>query len=125
MICYIYFVNKRLVFYTDKSGNNPVDDFINTLSDRAANKVARALAPLHEFGIGTHIKEAKKVVGTPIWEIRILGKDSIRIMYTAALKDIVLLLHGFVKKSQKTPQKDLAVATRRLNDWINRHSQTS
>lgn len=112
----------RLIFYIDEHGNNPVKEFMESLSESANRKLTRAIAPLHEFGIGTHIREAKKLTGTSLWEIRVLGKDSLRILYTIITRDGVLLLHGFVKKKQKTPTGEIAIALKRLNDWKIRYN---
>lgn len=110
-----------MIFYIDARGRNFVKKFIESLPQRTNRKIARAIQPLSEFGIGTHIKDFKKIRDTPLWEIRILGKDSIRIFYTAVFGDNVLLLHGFVKKTRKTPVKEISKALKRLADWNNRH----
>jgi phage-related protein len=55
----------------------------------------------------------KKLRGTPLWEIRILGQDNLRVIYVVPYLDTVLVLHGFIKKTQKTPKKDLEVALSR------------
>lgn len=49
-----------------------------------------------------------------LWEVRVQITDGIaRILFTVAGAKMVLL-HGFVKKSQKTPADDLALARQRL-----------
>ena len=49
-----------------------------------------------------------------LWEIRVRLPDSIaRVLFTAADRQMILL-HGFIKKSQKTPQDDLELAKTRL-----------
>lgn len=110
-----------LVFYSDSHGNDPIRDFLDNLSKPAREKTIRAINPLTEFGIGSHILNTKKLVGTPLWEVRVLGKDSIRIVYAVVVANRVLILHGFIKKSQKTPVREISLAIKRLNDWKNRH----
>lgn len=52
-------------------------------------------------------------------EVRIrLGDASARVFFTVVGDDMVLL-HGFIKKSQKTPKSDLEVAIRRRNEVAN------
>ncbi len=63
----------------------------------------------------------KKVIGTQFWEIRLLGKDSIRILYVIPIKDKFLVLHGFKKKTQKTPAKELNIALIRYKDWMSKN----
>ena len=113
--------NMKLIFYFDLRGHDPVRDFLDHLSKSARDKTLRAITPLVEFGIGTHILNTKKLKGTPLWEVRVLGKDSVRILYAIAIAHRVLILHGFVKKSQKTPTKEINLALKRLSDWNSRH----
>jgi phage-related protein len=110
-----------VLFYEDTNNKSPVLDFVYSLPPSASEKVFRAIRPLEEFGVGTHILGVKKLVGTPIWEVRILGKDSIRIFFVVPVRGLVLILHGFIKKSQKTPSRDIRTAIARLEDWKRRH----
>jgi len=50
-----------------------------------------------------------------LFEIRIRRGGQIRILYFYHEKDLVVGVHGFVKKSQKTPQKELKQALRVMN----------
>lgn len=106
----------RVLYYVDCRGNNPVKEFIDSLSVAQQRKVLRAIQPVIEFGIGSHLRNTKKLVGTPLWEIRVLGKDNIRMFYAIEIKGIVLILNGFIKKSQKTPNKEIQLAMNRLED---------
>ena len=57
---------------------------------------------------------------TDLWEIRSkLSNGNIsRIFFT--VKDCeIILLHGFIKKSKKTPQKEIDLALTRKNQWLN------
>lgn len=110
-----------LIYYQDNRGKCEVKDFIHSLSEVQKDKVFRAIKPLSEFGLGTHLLNTKKLVGTPLWEVRVLGKDSIRIFFAVIVKNTVLILHGFIKKSQKTPSREINLALKRLSDWKSRH----
>jgi len=55
-----------------------------------------------------------KQLDNNLYELRIRGKREIRIFYCFKVNKIVLL-HGFVKKTQKTPDKEINTATSRLN----------
>src|SRR3989339_1081949 len=99
-ICYIYTMRKMtLIYYEEKNGKSQVKDFIHSLAELPKDKVIRAIKPLTEFGLGTHLLNTKKLVGTPLWEVLVLGKDSIRIFFAVVVNDVILVLHGFVKKS--------------------------
>lgn len=52
-----------------------------------------------------------------LWEMRITGRDGIaRVIYVAASARRVVVLHAFVKKTQKTPRRVLELAHRRLKE---------
>jgi phage-related protein len=48
------------------------------------------------------------------------GGSIVRIFYTAVAGRRIILLHGFVKKSQKTPRRELAIAEQRRVELIGR-----
>lgn len=57
-------------------------------------------------------------VGAGVREIRIREKSgAFRVIYLATLRDRVLVLHAFQKKTQATSKKDLDLATKRLKRW--------
>ena len=52
-----------------------------------------------------------------LWELRVkAGTDILRIIYTFEKGQIIILLHGFVKKDQKTPASELEMARKRLKE---------
>ena len=61
-------------------------------------------------------------IGKGVWEIRISDEaGQFRVIYIAKLKDAVFVLHCFQKKSQKTPLKDLDLASKRLRELLQGH----
>jgi phage-related protein len=109
-----------IYYYTTSEGEIPVKEFINSLSLKQQAKVLRIFQYMEVYGIQSILPYIKKLINLPIWEIRILGKDNIRIFYFVPVKDTVLILHGFMKKSQKTPEKEINIGLNRYNDWQNR-----
>ncbi len=107
-------------YYIDSKGNSPVKDFLDSLGEKQKTKVFRIFEVYEEYGLSSIMPHTKKVAATPFWEIRILGKDNIRIIYLMITKENILALHGFVKKSQKTPQKELKIALEKYKDWKER-----
>ena len=112
--------NWKIKVYESLSGEKPVEEFIKSLDERAQLKVSRTLDHLEEFGFEGAYPHVKKLTGTSLWEIRILGADSIRIFYVTITGKVFLLLHGFKKKAQKTPNKEIAIAEKRLNEYQSR-----
>lgn len=110
----------KIKAYESLSGDIPVEEFIKSLDEKARLKVSRTLDLLEVFGLAGVYPHVKKLTGTSLWELRILGSDSIRILYITITGKIFLLLHGFKKKSQKIPPKEIAIAKKRLNEYQSR-----
>ena len=114
-------INKTIVYYyLTSSRENPVKKFLDSLSEKQQAKILRIFQYIQEYGLQSILPHVKKLTGTPLWEIRILGKDNIRILYLIPTKTSVLILHGFIKKKQKTPVKELQLALTRYEDWKTR-----
>lgn len=59
-------------------------------------------------------------MGQGLFEIRAKGKEGIgRAFFCAFIENEILILHEFIKKTQKTPKKDLEIARQRLKDVKN------
>lgn len=104
----------QVVYYTSPSGKIPVKEFLDSAGSKIKTKALRILITLQEYGLQAIISHVKKLTGTPLWEIRILGGDSTRIMFVTQKEKQILLLHAFVKKTNKTSAKDIAIAIKRL-----------
>ncbi len=107
-------------YYESPSGNKPIEEFINSLEEKAQVKVFRIFDLLSEFGIRLGLPRVKKLTGTPLWELRILGSESIRVFYITREQKRFLLLHGFKKKTQKTNRKEIKIAVDRLHEYESR-----
>lgn len=103
----------KVIYYLTKSGDNPVKDFLNKRPS-AKLKALRILSNIQEYGLTTAIPHIKKLTSTPLWEIRILGQDSVRILYVTKAEKRILLLHDFEKKTDKTPFKEIKIALDRI-----------
>ena len=106
----------KIEYYSTSSGRIPVQKFIESLSNKPRAKVYNTLELLAEFGTKLGLPHAKKVTNTPLWELRVLGEASLRFFYIAKIGRTFLLLHGFAKKSQKIPKKEIKVALERLKN---------
>lgn len=113
-------VHWKVILYRRPSGDYPVQKFIDTLEIRAQSKVQDTIKLLREFGIRLGLPHVKKLSGTDLWELRILGSDNIRVLYVAVSGKTFVLLHGFKKKKDKTPPKEIKVAEDRLAEFRSR-----
>ena len=110
----------KIKVYESANGNKPLENFIKSLNEKAQLKISRTLELLEEFGLEGAYPHAKKLTGTSLWELRIIGSDSIRIFYITITGKTFLLLHGFKKKSQKIPSKEITTAKKRLIEYQSR-----
>ena len=89
-----------------------LERFIESLEKPTIAKVLRIIDLLEKFGQKLGLPHTKKI-STHLFELRISGKQEIRIFYSFH-KSQILLLHGFIKKSQKIPQKEIKIALQKL-----------
>lgn len=104
----------KVIYYITEKGNNPVTEFLDSIQKKDKAKFFRIFQHVREYGLLSVIPHVKKLTGIPLWEIRILGRSNARILYAIVIGDSILVLHGFVKKTQKTPEKELMTAMKRL-----------
>ena len=107
----------KILLYKTPQGETPINEFILSLEPKAQTKVYSVLELLKSFGISVGLPHIKKLTGTQLWEIRILGSDSIRILYITITSKTFLLLHGFKKKKNKTLTKEIKIAEERLAEF--------
>jgi phage-related protein len=104
--------------YKTASGRNPVEDYIDTLSDQDAAEIVAAMKRVARDGLSA----ARHLRGS-IYEVRVDGFDQIyRILFAplGRYQQVFLSLEGFSKKTRKTPVAKIGIAERRLRDWLNR-----
>lgn len=59
-------------------------------------------------------------MGSGLFELRLKSQEGIgRVFYCTLVKRRIVMLHQFVKKTNKTPPKELAIALRRMKEWKN------
>lgn len=102
-----------VVFFSLDSGREPVRDWLKDLDKDSKRAVGEDIKTL-QFGWPIGMPLARKMDDN-LWELRSkLDKGIARTFFTVYRNKLVLL-HGFIKKSQKTPLKELSLAKRRLN----------
>jgi phage-related protein len=100
-------------FYKEKNGRQPIREFLDSSNQSLRPKIIRQLKYLEKYGLTHENPNLKKLTGTPLWEVRILGKDSVRIICVAVIDGLIVVLHIFKKKSNKTSPKDFNLAFKR------------
>jgi phage-related protein len=112
-------VMRKIKFYKLETGKCPVEEFFDSLTNKQFEKIAFVLDLIEQIDIVPR-KYFKKLKSTDdIWEVRIQqGNNIFRILGFFDGKDLVILNHAFTKKSQKIPQKEIAVAEKRKRNYF-------
>lgn len=108
----------KIELYENARGEKLVEEFFDSLEIKARLKIKHAIELLEIFGLEGGYPHVKKLTGTSLWEYRILGSDSIRIIYISMTGKTFLILHGFKKKKQKTQTKEIKIAEERLEEYL-------
>lgn len=93
-------------------GENLIESFIVKQEQPTKAKITRMILILKQYGPNLGMPYSKKI-DKDLWELRISGKEAIRVFYTVR-KNEIILLHIFKKKTEKIPQKELKLAKQRL-----------
>jgi len=113
-------VDWTVEYYRDSKDKEPVAEFIDALSIETRAKVFRTIKLLKNYGVLLKEPYTRQVRGK-IRELRIRDSaGAVRIFYFTFTGRRIILLHGFVKKTEKTHPGEIAIAEKRMNDFINR-----
>ncbi len=111
----------RIEYYTDRNGNEPVRDFINVQSLDAQVAIFHDIELLEEFALDLRYPYVFKIKKTVVRELRTHhSSDIYRIFYFAFTGRKFILLHGFVKKTRKTPPNEIETAIKRMDEFKRR-----
>lgn len=103
-----------LTFETN-SGEKPVDEFIKKQQPQGRSKIAHNVRLLKQYGNKLGLPHSK-ALGRGLYELRIRGKEELRVFYCFVQQKTFYLLHACKKQKQQTPQKDLKIAQSRMKE---------
>ena len=113
----------KILFYRDKNGCSPVEEHIRELAAQNGKdsriklkKIQDCINALKYYGTLAG-EPYMKHLEDEIWELR---PSSDRILFVAWHNGSDVLLHYFIKKTQKTPRREIEKAKRELKDLIER-----
>ena len=116
----------QIEYYKKENGQIPVLDYLLTLPPKIRAKAFSEIELLEKHGSDLREPYTKPIKGEKyrdLFELRIkFSSDISRIFYFAYLGDRFVLLHGFTKKSEKTPSGELDRAIRYKEDYERRHN---
>ena len=112
---------RNIGFYRAESGASPIEEFLDSLSGKQAQRVAWVLRLIEEID-SVPAQYFKKMAGTEdIWEVRVQsGTDTIRLLGFLFGSHSLVLTNGFGKKTMKVPRREIALAEQRKRDYFNR-----
>ncbi len=110
----------EIIFYETENKKKPVEDFLNNLDIKMKRKALQEIKLLQECG--NSLKEPySKHIQDGLFELRIKQSSNIsRIFYFFYIEKKIILVSGFVKKTQKTPASEIKKALELKKDYERR-----
>lgn len=114
---------REIRFYRTPAGQCPVEEFLGSLPGKQAQKVVWVLRLVEELE-AVPAQYLKKLRGTyDLWEIRAQhGGNTFRILGFFEPREVLVLTHGFAKKSQRVPSREIEVAESRRREYLRRRA---
>jgi phage-related protein len=114
-------MRRTVIFYRMSNGRCPIEDFLDDLPSKVAQKIMWVVGLVKELDV-VPSQYLKKLPGTDdIWECRIVqGSNIYRLFAFFEKGGLVILTHGLVKKTQRTPPLEFRKAEEYKADWLQR-----
>ena len=114
----------EIEFYIKENGKIPVHDFLYSLYPKLRAKAFSDIELLSKMGSDLkepYVKPIKGKKNKGLYELRIkFSSDIARIFYFICYNNKYVLLHGFIKKTTKTPKQEIERARKYMEDYIRR-----
>ena len=110
----------KVLFYHTPGGTSPVEEFLESLDEKTQTRFAWAIEQLRVRNTQAGEPLVRHIEGK-IWELRRESNTNIyRLFYFFSTERRIVFLHGFQKKTKKTPGREIDIALARLEDYIKR-----
>jgi phage-related protein len=107
-------------FYRDEQGHNPARKFLESLDRKTRARFDWSIAQLRERNVRAGEPLVKHLEGK-LWELRRASSGNIyRLLYFFFAGRKIVFVHGFQKKTRKTPRGEIEIAKQRMDDYIRR-----
>jgi phage-related protein len=105
----------QVVFFKTLNGKEPVREWLLSLPEVQKKTIGTEIKVV-QYGWPLGMPVVRKMT-SDLWEVRIKIPSGIaRVLFTVD-DDLMILLHGFIKKSQKTPENELKTTKKRLQQY--------
>lgn len=110
----------EIKFYKDQTGRIPVREFLDSLDIKMRQKMLRSIQALQDMGVALRMPLSESLEDG-IFELRAkVGTNISRVMYFFVIGNQAILTHGFIKKTQKTPLREIDRAKKIRDEYMNR-----
>jgi Phage-related protein len=101
-------------FYQEESGNEPVREWLLEMSDKDRKIIGKDIRTVQiDWPVGSPLV---KPLGAGLWEIRSKLENRISRVFFIFHDSRIILLHGFIKKTQQTPPQEITLAKKRAKN---------
>jgi phage-related protein len=115
---------RTINFYRLPNGKSPIEEFLDSLTGKQAQKVLWVLQLVEELDVVPRQYFKKLVDIENLWEIRIqFGNDIFRLLGFFDGGTLLILTNGFSKKTQKIPAQEITLALRRKEEYLARRKK--
>ena len=105
--------------WTVETLNATVDAELSALPADLRARFTRTALLIESVGLERVREPHVKHLEGPLWEIRLKGRDGIaRALYVTVTGQRVVVVRAFVKKTQKTPRREIALALKRAEEVL-------
>ena len=116
-------MDKAAIYYEDLKGRKYAKDFVDGFDEKTRAKILARVEFLEK-----HWHEARRPIidkiDKDLYEVRVeFAWNNVRVLYAYMFKDYIVLLHGFVKKTDKIPENDKMKAKMRMLDFQIRYDE--
>jgi phage-related protein len=112
---------REIIFYKTDKGKCPVEEYLDSLSNKHVEKVFFVLDLVERMPIVPRNYFKKLESTNEIWEVRVnFGNNIFRLLGFWDGPGLVILNHAFTKKTQKIPQKEIKTAENRKDDYFSK-----
>lgn len=109
-----------VVFYVEESGSKPINEFLKVLDVKTQARFIDSIERLRQRNTQAREPLVRHLEGK-LWELREESNTNIyRIIYFFFTGRRIVLLHGFAKKTQSTPRREIELAERRMRNFLQR-----
>ena len=106
----------KVVFFKTETGNEPVREWLKELSKEDCKVIGTDILTVqYAWPVGKPLVDN---LGDGIWEVRSRLENRIARTLFAMVDQEIVLLHGFIKKQQKTPPDELELAKKRKKQYL-------